>query len=244
MNFLIIVQARMGSSRLPRKMISLIGNELMIEVILKRLLKEFHKDEIILATSVSTPNEILVSEAKKLGVKSFIGSEENVLSRFVEIAKSSKAKYIVRITGDSPLVEANIIKEGLEQITKTNYDYISTTLDETFPIGIHVEIFRGELLKNLDMKNISDSSFEHVTPFIYNNKNIKKSLINTKHKYPEGRYTVDFKEDINFLSELVNVANIKLSDISPKMLRKISKEFPKIFKINSMIKKDRIIKNL
>lgn len=241
-NFKIIIQARMGSTRLPGKMLLNIGGEKLIDIIIKRLLKVFSEKNIVLATSKNKENIPLVDVVKAYNIEIYSGSENNVLSRFVEIANIHKVKYIVRITGDSPFVDANIINKGLLQIEKNNLDYVSTTLDNSYPVGIHVEIFKSKLIENLDPESSTEISKEHVTPFIYNNKSLKCSLIKYKISYPPGRYTVDYDKDIEFFRKIEDKSGLRLSEMSPKNIQDLYESNNSIFLINNMLQKERTVR--
>jgi spore coat polysaccharide biosynthesis protein SpsF len=232
----------MGSTRLPGKMLLKIGNEKLIDIIIKRLLKSYSNENIILATSKNKENADLVNAVNAFNIETFQGSENNVLSRFIEIANIHKVKYIVRITGDSPCIEPSIIEKGLLQIESNNYDYVSTTLDSTYPVGIHIEIFRSRLIEDVDQNILSYKSIEHVTPFIYNDGSLKKSLIKSNINYPPGRYTIDYHEDIEFFRKLVEETGVSLSMIRSHHLNKIYRQNNELFSINNMILKERTVK--
>lgn len=232
----------MGSTRLPGKMLLKIGNERLIDIIINRLLKVFTNEDIILATSNHKENIRLVDAVKAYRIETYMGSENNVLSRFIEIANFHKVKYIVRITGDSPFVDANIIKDGLVQIEQNNLDYVSTTLDNSYPVGIHVEIFRSNLIEKIDSKSSSKISQEHVTPFIYNNESLKTSVIKYNISFPPGRYTVDYDKDLDFFRKIVDRADMNLSEMSTNHIQDIYESDEAVFSINNMLLKERTIK--
>lgn len=242
-DYLIIIQARMGSSRLPKKMLERIGSDTLFSIVVKRLVKIFPKDKIVLATSENIVDRSLVDEANKLGIQSFRGSENNVFSRFYAIAKKRKPKYIVRITGDSPLVDPKLIQFGLEQISDSQLDYVSTTIGRSYPIGVHVEIFCSNLILEAKACELTENTLEHVTPFIYNDEKRSKDLITSNIKYPDGRYTVDYSRDLLFMRSLVDASGIELVDFEVETLQSIRMNFPKIFEINSDIMKERTVSN-
>jgi spore coat polysaccharide biosynthesis protein SpsF (cytidylyltransferase family) len=242
-DYLIVIQSRMGSSRLPRKMLELIGSDTLFAIVVKRLLAMFPNDKVILATSDNEKDLQLVAAAGELGIAAFRGSEENVFSRFHEIALKNKPKYIVRITGDSPLVDPRLIQLGLKQISDLKLDYVSTTLDSTYPIGVHVEIFDSKLLIDIEPDKALDTTKEHVTPFIYNDAETAKGIIESDIRYPAGRYTVDYECDLIFMRSLVEVSGIELCDFTPSILHSVKKINPIIFATNEGIEKTRLVAN-
>lgn len=238
---IIIVQSRMGSSRLPRKMVETIGEDTLFEVVIKRLLSLFPAKNIYLATSCKSEDHQLVVLADGLGINVFTGSEDNVFSRFRAIAISERPAYVVRITGDSPLVDPRLIKLGLSQIFESKLSYISTTLDASYPVGIHVEIFDAKLLIDADPDCVSSSTKEHVTPFIYNDEKLRKGTIFSDIRYPEGRFTVDYQADLNFMRSLVQVSGLELREITVSMLQSLKENNPTIFDLNKGIAKSRTV---
>ena len=109
MKTVIIVQARMDSSRLPNKVMKIINGKPMIELIVKRLKKSREANDVVVATSKQTENQVLIEHLKKIKTKVFVGSENDVLDRFYRAAKKFKADIIVRITADCPVVDAGLI---------------------------------------------------------------------------------------------------------------------------------------
>lgn len=182
---MIIVQARMGSKRLPGKVLMKFGNKTILEILLKRLKSPVTK--IVVATPDTKDNLPIWELCNKLKVKYFLGSENDVLSRFYECAKFHKAKVIIRITADCPLNSwANIVKilSDFEDC-----DYLSNTVERSMPKGLDCEIFTFEALEKAHKEATDLYDREHVTSYIYRNKDkfkIKQYVIN---------YSVDTQED-------------------------------------------------
>ena len=169
----IIIQARMASSRFPGKILKKIQNNTIIELIVKRLKKAKLANDIVVATSNNKENKPLIEHLKKKKIKFFCGSEKDALSRFYLVAKKNKSKIIVRITGDCPLADPNIVDEFILDYKKNNFDYLSNANPWTYPDGLDVEVFKRQLI--LDAQSECTNSFdrEHVTTWIRNNKRYK-----------------------------------------------------------------------
>ena len=118
MKTVIIVQARMGSSRLPNKVMKIINGKPMIELIVKRLKKSKEANDVVVATSRESENKVLIEHLKKIKTKVFIGKENDVLDRFYRAAKKFKADIIVRITADCPVVDAGFIDDFINIFIK------------------------------------------------------------------------------------------------------------------------------
>jgi len=167
MKVVAIVQARMGSLRLPNKvMLPLSGDMTMIEVLLKRLSESKQTDEIVLATSIDKKNDSLSDHVTDLGYQVYRGSESDVLDRYYKAAKQYNATVIVRITGDCPLIDHEVVDSVIKLYKLSNSDYVSNVMPPTYPDGLDVEVFSFESLEYAWKNSVLDIDREHVTPFI------------------------------------------------------------------------------
>jgi glutamate-1-semialdehyde 2,1-aminomutase len=199
-----IVQARMGSSRLPGKVMKSIQDMPMIEILIKRLSKSKLVHQIIVATSTNDENTPLVNHLESMNIKCEIGSEENVLSRYYNAAKKNQIDIIVRITGDCPLVDANIVDRCIKEFIDKDVSYISNVSPCTFPDGLDVEVFSFESLEDAYLNNTLSTEKEHVTPYIINSENYKKSNIKHSKDLSKSRWTVDEIIDFEVIKEVFN----------------------------------------
>ena len=148
----IIIQARTNSKRFPNKILSEINGYTNLEIIIKRLNKNFSKNSIYLSTTSKKEDIRLINIAKKNKINYFIGSENNVLRRFKETAEHYNITDIVRITGDCPLIDSKILKKMIKTYKENELDYLSNNNPPTFPDGLDIEIFRTNLLNLNDDK--------------------------------------------------------------------------------------------
>ena len=197
MKIVAIVQARLGSTRLPNKVLATIGDVPLIEFLLGRLSKSQRVTEIVLATSTNQINDQLADVVENLGYHVFRGSENDVLQRYVDAAQEANADVVIRITGDCPFVDPQLIDDMLEDFFASNVDYISNTDPPTFPDGFDIEIFRTSAL--LQSAEIATSAFEreHVTPCLQTNslfsRKNKAAVVDASHL----RLTVDEQRDLD-----------------------------------------------
>ena len=202
----IIIQARMSSSRFPGKILKKIENISIIELIIKRLKKAKLVNDILVATSGNKENKPLIKFLKKKKIKFFCGSENDVLSRFYLAAKNNKSKIIVRITGDCPLADPNIVDEFVTEFKKNNYDYLSNTNPWTYPDGLDVEVFSFNLLKEAHIKAKKKHRINGgvLISYLRDNKNykIKNKKLNIKGNFSKIRLTVDEKDDLQLVKKL------------------------------------------
>jgi spore coat polysaccharide biosynthesis protein SpsF (cytidylyltransferase family) len=200
----IIIQARMGSTRLPEKVMRKIGGQPMIGLQIERLKKT--NLPIILATSVALENDELARYAESLDVKVFRGSEDNVLERYYNAAKTFNARHIIRITGDNPLIDPFFIIEQLKavKIDQQRY-YLSEGRDRKLPLGMSFEMFPFSLLEEAYANANTKFEKEHVTPYMHQNFPGDINIYKFKNLMDKSnfRLTVDTENDFHLMEELI-----------------------------------------
>jgi glutamate-1-semialdehyde 2,1-aminomutase len=195
-----IVQARMGSTRLPNKVMKLIGGAPMIEVLLTRLAKATEVNEIVVATSVDPCNQPLAEHVNSLGYKCYRGSENDVLDRYLQAAKSANADVIVRITGDCPLVDPVLVDEVIKQFKNAGVDYFSNTDPPTFPDGLDIEVFTLKALVQTALESNKSYDHEHVTPYLRESGKFRRAALTHSEDLSRLRWTVDDPVDYEVIS--------------------------------------------
>lgn len=199
-----IIQARAGSTRLPGKVFKELpfnSGITVLEQVIRRLKKSNRLDEIILATTENREDAGLVKIAKKDGIKYFRGSESDVLARYYRAAVENSLDVVVRITGDCPCIDPEILDLVVDAHMRGGADYTSNILQRTYPHGLDVEVFSFGALRLSFESAKADFEREHVTPFIL--RSGKFSLQNVgapdKLKRPDIRITLDTVEDYALL---------------------------------------------
>lgn len=233
-----IVQARMGSTRLPGKVLKKILDKPMLQHVVDQVSYANLIDELVVATTINPKDDEIVEFCKKSGVKCFRGSENNVLSRYYYAAKKYKANCVVRICSDSPLVDPFVIDKIVEIFLKNKgqYDYVSNTLDQTYPLGMNVEIFSQPSLEKSFLNSCKDYEKEHVTPYIYTNPklfNIYKEQLSEKLNHL--RLTVDESQDFSLVEWIIKKLYQNNKPICIKDISELYKKNSNIFLINSRI---------
>ncbi len=238
----IVIQARMGSTRLPSKIIKkLYENENILSLLIKRMKLSKLVDIIIIATTPSEINQPIIILAKELGVSSFIGSENNVLKRYYEAAKEYKLDLIIRITSDCPFVDPFILDEMIKFYENHDYDYIKN-IDETtsFPRGFDIEIFTFKVLEKIFSIAKTKPEKEHVTSGIYSHPEIF-SIYNynvpSLKKFENLRLTIDEKEDLVLCKKIykILVSKGKSIDFSIFDIFDIIRNQPELININKHV---------
>ena len=235
MKIVALVQARMGSTRLPGKVLKSIVNKPMIGLLLARLSQSSELDEIVVAASEESKNDKLQSIVESLGYRCTRGSEKNVLNRFYESAKFIGADVIVRITGDCPLIDSTLVDECIKNYKNSNVDYFSNINPATYPDGLDIEVMSFESIERANNETDSDFDREHVTPYIRNSDSFSKSSMQHAEDLSAQRWSVDEPED------LVVVTNV-FKHFSPNIhfnwhqVLELKKLKPNLFLENQQIK--------
>lgn len=207
---LCIIQARLNSRRFKNKALHLIYGIPLIQHVVNRIRKSKEISKIIVSSSFKKSDNQLISYLKKNKTKFFRGDLENVALRLYETANINRAKYFVRISGDSPMIDPNLIDKAIKISKKTKgHDIITNVFPRTFPKGQSVEVIKTFTLKK-SLKNFSKTDKEHVTKFFYKNSkkfNIKNFVLNKKIK--EIKMSIDTKKDLKLILKKFDKKNFK-----------------------------------
>ncbi len=208
MKVIAIIQARMGSTRLPGKILKKVQGKTLLEIQLERLKQSTLIQQVIVATTTQAQDDSVVDLCKQLNVDFYRGSEEDVLSRYYEAAVIFKANVIVRLTSDCPLIDPVIVDEVIATYIRQqdSVDYVSNTLERTYPRGLDVEVFSFKALEKTLTEAILQRDREHVTAYIYSNPNMFRiDQVKGEHDYSNFRWTVDTTEDFELIQRILNV---------------------------------------
>jgi spore coat polysaccharide biosynthesis protein SpsF len=226
-----IIQARMGSTRFPEKILKKLNEKTVLEHIVKRV-NDSGVDICIVATTLNPRDDIVEEFCRTHGVACFRGSEDDVLERYYQAASHYQLDVIVRITADDPLKDSEVIKKAIDLLLKGKYDYVSNTIKPTYPEGIDVEVFTYAVLEKAYQEADLPSEHEHVTPYIWKNRQIF-STYNFENEIDLSgmRWTMDTEDDYRFMqrvySNFVGRDNFSMGEV----LEYLSKN-PDILKIN------------
>ncbi|MBT5399777.1 aminotransferase class III-fold pyridoxal phosphate-dependent enzyme [bacterium] len=227
-----IIQARMGSTRLPGKVMLPINDNIpMIGALLFRLDKSKEIDKIVVATSVDPCNKPLIDYVEKKGYDVFQGSENNVLDRYYQASLKYKPDIVIRITADCPLIDSEIIDDVIKKYKSSNADYACNTIPPTYPDGLDVEVFSYSSLKTAWREAKTSYDREHVTSFIRNSGNFKIKNIASSVDYSGERWTVDESEDYKVVKSIFKYFYPRL-DFSWNDVLSLTHSNPDIFLIN------------
>lgn len=231
MKIVALVQARMGSTRLPNKVMKPIGGIPMIELLLSRLSRAQEIDQIIVATSVDERNLPLVKHVQKLGYACEQGSENDVLDRYVQAAKKHQADVVLRITGDCPLVDSELVDEAVRAFKAAGVDYFSNVVPPTYPDGLDIEVFTIEALERAGQETTDPFDREHVTPYLRKPGKFKTAAMQHSEDLSALRWTVDEPADFVVIEKVFQHFHPR-TDFTWGEVLVLQSEQPALFNIN------------
>ena len=200
------IEARMGSSRLPGKVLEDICGKPAIGWLVDRLRLCHTLDDIIVATSIDTQDDVIEDWCTKNEVNCFRGSEDDVLLRVVEAQRSMKSDIVVEITGDCPLTDPDVVDLGVETFLHNDCDIVTNCGIISYPQGICVQVFRSEDLARMEKESDDPAVREHVSLLYYEHPELYKSINliapNCWQLPADCRTQLDYPEDLEFLREV------------------------------------------
>lgn len=202
-NMVVIIQARMGSSRLPGKVMMDIAGYPMLWHVVNRVLRSKRTDKVMVATTTEPKDDQIEQFCVSSKVACFRGSSEDVLDRYYQAASSVGASAIVRITADCPLVDPEVIDRVVRAYEAGTFSYVSNVEPPTYPDGLDTEVFSMEALKMAWNEAALRSEREHVTPYLRKNPERfpPANIVNSKD-LSGLRWTVDQQEDLELVREV------------------------------------------
>ena len=242
----IIVQARVGSSRLPFKVVLPFDNtKAIIEIILDALERHAGGLPVVLATTVSAEDDVLCRVAGNMGIDCFQGPEEDVLARFIQAAEEHGFDRIMRICADNPLLDVKATMDLLKE--KESFDYVAYRLKGDLPsikshLGLWGEVVRLDALKKVKQETNEKFYYEHVTNFIYGHpdKFDIKWVDAPAHLFDRDdiRLTIDDEDDFNLIRNMMNdMREQGQSFISENIVAFLDKSHNYLDQMRSQIKK-------
>ena len=201
-----VIQARMGSSRLPNKVMREVLGKPLLAYLIERLRASQLLNRVIVATTTKEEDDPIEALAKQLGIPYSRGSEDDVLDRYHQAAREHGLQHVVRVTSDCPLLDPEILDEVVERYLQLfpDIDYVSNTLLLTYPDGLDVEVFSISFLNRLH--RLADKKYqrEHVTTYMVENKHLFRcENVANKENLSHHRWTVDYEEDFQLVRKII-----------------------------------------
>lgn len=230
---LIIIQARMKSSRLPGKVlmpIPLVTGKPIIKWIVDGIKLPECQTKIVVATSLNDENDVLEEYCNNNSITCFRGDEDDVLSRFIQIVKQNPCDVVVRLTGDNPIIDSRFLQEALDLHFAHGNEYSRT---KSLPLGMNFELIAPHVLLEIELETLSEYDVEHVTPFIIRSGKIRKEVLKLSIpiELQSLRLTIDYPSDYLVISTIL-IYSQKYSLFGIELIERIFAEHRWIFDAN------------
>ncbi|HXV15541.1 MAG TPA: aminotransferase class III-fold pyridoxal phosphate-dependent enzyme [Gemmatimonadaceae bacterium] len=232
-----MVQARMGSTRFPKKVMQPIAGEPMIGLLLDRLSRAKCVDQIVVATTDKARDEPLAAYARERGYVVFQGSEDDVLDRFYQAARNAKADTVIRVTGDCPLIDPEVVDTVCRRFAESGADYASNVAPPTFPDGLDTEVFSFNALATAWKEARRTDQREHVTPFIRESKEFRKVNVGNGDDHSDERWTVDDPQDLDVVRRIYEYFHPR-RDFTWQEVLELRRAQPEMFMANQTAKRN------
>jgi spore coat polysaccharide biosynthesis protein SpsF len=238
-----IIQARMGSTRLSGKVMKKIKGKTVLQHVIERLQRSKLVHEFVIATTIHERDNTIENEALKYGVKTFRGSENDVLSRYYYAAKENEIDVVIRITSDCPLIDPCVIDDIISVYLDGGYDLVtnagSDLTQRTYPRGLDAEVFSFEALEDAFVNAKEKYQSEHVTPYIYEHSS-KIHYFKNDVDYSKYRWTLDTEEDFELINGIYNRLYKGRHDFYLNDIIELFKQEPNLLTINAHIEQKKI----
>lgn len=238
MKIVATIEARMASSRLPGKILKDVLGKPMLERMIERVRRSKLVQEIVVATTVDPSDQITEDACRIMGVKCFRGSNDDVLLRVLEAAKTAQADLIVELTGDCPVIDPQIIDQVIQFYLDHHYDYTSNVLDRSFPRGSEVQVFSVKVLDEVNRITQDPADHEHVSLYIYEHpEKFKLGTLSAPLEYqrPGVRLTVDLPQDLELIRQIYQRLYPGKPDFSLRDILALLDADPALAQINGSI---------
>lgn len=233
MKYLVLIQARCGSKRLPTKVLKDLAGKSVLERVIERVRRSKKIDDLAVVTSVDKNNFPLISLCAETGTRIFVGSEDDVLDRYYQCARLFQPEYVIRITADCPVIDWRYIDLAIEQL-KPETDYM-TEFSETFPDGLDIEIVKFSVLRRLWKEARLASEREHVTYYIRTHKDQfqLQDFVCPIPGISDHRWTIDEEEDYTLVKNIYeHFAELNKEDFVTEDILAYFAEKPELRQIN------------
>ncbi|MBZ5722043.1 MAG: glycosyltransferase family protein [Acidobacteriia bacterium] len=200
MRVVAIIQARMGSTRLPGKVLKDLGGDTVLARVVSRVRRCRLVNEVVVATSRDPANDVILKECQRLETRVFRGSERDVLERYYQAACEVQADVVVRITSDCPLIDPQLTDDTIRVFIDQHCEYASNVFPRTYPRGLDVEVFSSGALMRAWREARSPHEREHVTPYFYEHPEwFPQASLRGSADYSKHRWTLDTAEDLQLI---------------------------------------------
>lgn len=240
MKYLVMIQARCGSTRLPNKILKDLCGKPSLQRMVERVKKSKLVDEVMVVTSIEKPNLQVVKLCAEMDTRVFVGSEDDVLDRYYQGARLIKPEYVIRLTADCPCFDAELLDEALKQM-KSDTDYMGM-LSQTFADGLDIQIIKYDALEKSWHEATHSFEREHVTQYAIRHPDIFKlqDFTSSIGDFGDQRWTVDEVEDFEVVEHIYNyfINERRTEEFGYQDILSYMKDHPEVKAINSKYARD------
>jgi spore coat polysaccharide biosynthesis protein SpsF len=238
-NLVAIIQARMGSTRLPGKVMKRLLGKTVLQHVVQRVRACRRITSLVIATTTAGEDDVICDEAKRLDVLCVRGSRDDVLSRFCLAARAAKADAIVRVTSDCPLLDSAVLCHLVEEFLNHQVDYCSNTMARSYPRGLDAEVFTREALERADREANLAYEREHVTPYFYEHpESFRLRSVAAGRDLSAHRWTLDTPDDwrlIERVYEAIGTCDFGMQEVLDLLQRE-----PQLANINAHVEQKKL----
>ena len=226
----------MGSERLPGKVLLPVLGKPLLAYELERLRRAKEISKIVVATTTDSQDDAIEKFCKNFDVACFRGDEAHVLKRYYDCAEKFSADIVVRVTEDCPLIKPGVVDRLIETAIEEDLDYVSNTLERTFPRGLDCEVFKFSVLKTAYLEATDPYEIEHVTAFLYRRpESFELANLPCKENLSAHRWTVDTKEDFELIRRILESLYPKTTEFGLRDILRLLKKHPDWMKLNASV---------
>jgi spore coat polysaccharide biosynthesis protein SpsF len=234
-----IIQARMGSSRLPGKVLKDIGGKPMLGWVVERVRQSNKIDQVVVATTSDAGDDPIVEYCRGQQIDCFRGDVFDVLDRYYQAARKYKADVVVRVTADCPLIDPAVVDRAIAELQEKKLDFSANRLPppfkRTYPIGLDVEVATMAALSEAWQNAREQHEREHVMPYLYaGTRQFKTGVINAPQDYGSQRWTVDTPEDLEFLRGIARLLDGRM-DFTWEEILALVQAHPELSTLNAAV---------
>lgn len=237
------IEARMTSSRLPKKVLLDLCGKPSLQHMIERLKRSRYVDDVVVATTVNETDNPVIELCQQIGCSYYRGSEEDVLLRVLDAAKSVDGDIIVETTGDCPVIDWRHVDYLVEQFFNGEYDYVSNIIERTFPRGFDTQVFPVDVLEKVNQLTRDEADHEHVSLYIYRHpENFRLWNWSAPQgvRHPEYEITLDTKEDYQLIQAIYNQLYEKNRDFGCEEVVELLNEKPELLEYIREVKRKHV----
>ncbi len=236
MKIIVTIEARMGSTRLPGKVLKEVCGKPLLQHMIERLRRSEKVDDVVVATTVNPKDNAIEALCHKIACSYYRGSENDITQRLIDTAKHFEADLIVQTTGDCPLHDPFVIDEAVTAYLGSKVEYVSNRLVRTYPTGLDTQVYSPKVLQKVTERTQDATDREHGSYYIYTHPKefTMKNFSSSQLKCPEKRWCLDYPEDFTLIQKVYEALYPTNPTFDTFDILRFLEKNPELEKINQM----------